>query len=138
MNILSIGDLRTLKSYFSHLEDACLIKSISKATDKMKKIESTDKVYLENTNQLFAISSKDPDKGTVRETFFLNALSLNHKAELPGIGDFLIDGQYLFEIGGRNKNFSQVKSEANSFLAVDDTEIGVGNKIPLWLFGFLY
>ncbi len=138
MNILDIGDIRTLKSYFSHLEDACLVSSISKATDKLKRLESPDKVYLENTNQLFAISSKNPEKGTIRETFFLNILSQNHEVELPIHGDFLIDGQYLFEVGGKNKNFTQVMSHPNSLLALDDIELGIGNKIPLWLFGFLY
>lgn len=138
MNILDIGDIRTLKSYFSHLESACLINSISKASNKLQKLESSDKVYLENTNQLFAISSKNPEKGTVRETFFLNALSLNHNIELPANGDFLVDSKAIFEIGGKNKNFSQIKSNPNSFLALDDIEIGISNKIPLWLFGFLY
>lgn len=138
MQILEIGDLRTLKSYFSHLKDACLINSISKASDKLSKLESPDKIYLDNTNQLFAISSKDPDKGTVRETYFLAMLSQNHTVELPIDGDFLIDHQSLFEVGGKNKSFSQVKSHPSAYLALDDIELGVGNKIPLWLFGFLY
>ncbi len=44
----------------------------------------------------------------------------------------------LFEIGGRNKGFEQIKGIPNSYLAIDDIEIGIGKKIPLWLFGFLY
>lgn len=138
MQILEIGDLRTLKSYFSHLEDACLIHSISKASNKLSKLESPEKVYLDNTNQLYAISSKDPEKGTLRETFFLTMLSQNHDVVLPLKGDFLIDELYLFEVGGRGKNFTQVKSHPNSYFALDDVEFGIGNKIPLWLFGFLY
>ena len=137
-DILDIGDTRTLKTYFSHLEDACLVSSISRATNKLKKIESSEKIYLENTNQLFAISSKNPEKGTIRETFFLNALSLGHKVELPINGDFLVEGEHLFEVGGKNKNFTQVKSQPGALLALDNLELGVGNKIPLWLFGFLY
>ncbi|HEX4839886.1 MAG TPA: hypothetical protein VFU89_05545, partial [Rhabdochlamydiaceae bacterium] len=138
MQILDIGDPRTLKSYFSHLEDACLIHSISKTSNKLSKLESPDKVYLDNTNQLFAISSKDPDKGTVRETYFLAMLSQNHAVTLPMDGDFLIDEHYLFEVGGKNKGFTQVKLHPHSYLVLDDLELGVGNKIPLWLFGFLY
>jgi hypothetical protein len=49
-----------------------------------------------------------------------------------------VNGKYTFEIGGKNKDFTQIKDLKNSFLAVDNIEIGVGNKIPLWLFGFLY
>ena len=104
----------------------------------MSRLESPDKVYLNNSNQLFAISSKKPEIGTVRETFFLSMLSPDHQVALPIDGDFYIDDCYLFEIGGKRKNFNQIKSQSNSFLAIDDMEIGVGNKIPLWLFGFLY
>ncbi len=138
MQILEIGDLRTLKSYFSHLEDACLIKSISKASEKLSKLESPEKVYLDNTNQLFAISSKDPDKGTIRETYFLTMLSQSHTVTLPLDGDFLIDNHYLFEVGGKNKDFIQIASHPKSYLALDDIELGIGSRIPLWLFGFLY
>ena len=53
-------------------------------------------------------------------------------------GDFLVDGRWLFEVGGKGKTFKQIKDEPDSFIAYDDVEIGIGNKIPLWLFGFLY
>lgn len=138
MGLLDIGDMRTLKSYFSHLEDAGLVRSISKASGKLSRLESADKVYLDNTNQVFAISQKNPEKGAVRETFFLTMVSQNHNVELPMNGDFLVDESFLFEVGGKNKNFAQIKSSSQSFLAVDDIELGIGNKIPLWLFGFLY
>jgi hypothetical protein len=49
-----------------------------------------------------------------------------------------VDDTYLFEVGGKNKSFAQIKDIENSFLAIDDIETGFGNKIPLWLFGFLY
>lgn len=103
MGILDIGDMRTLKTYFSHLKGAAMINTLSKASEKLSKIESTSKVYLDNTNQLFAITSKTPEKGTIRETFFLNILSGNHEIELPINGDFLIDGTYLFEVGEKTK-----------------------------------
>ena len=56
----------------------------------------------------------------------------------PKRGDFLVDGKHLFEIGGAKKTFAQVKDVPDSFLAVDGVEVGRGNRIPLWLFGFLY
>jgi hypothetical protein len=76
--------------------------------------------------------------GNIRETFFLNMLSTKHTLKAPQHGDFLVDDRYLFEVGGKNKDFSQIKDIKNSFLAVDDIEKGFGKKIPLWLFGFLY
>ncbi len=137
-NIINIGDVRTLKSYFKHLEDAGAIQSLLKATKKMSQLEAPAKVYLDNPNQLYALSSRLPEKGTIRETFFLNMLTEKHRVTLPKSGDFLVEDEYLFEVGGREKLFDQIKSEKNGYLACDDLERGAGAKIPLWLFGFLY
>lgn len=139
LQILDIGDIRTLKSYFKHLEDAGLIKSICNSSSKLKKLEIEEKIYLQNPNQLYAISSsKDSEIGTVRETFFISMMSLNHQISLPKKGGFIINKKYVFEVGGKNKNFEQLKDIKNSFVAIDDIEIGVKRKIPLWLIGFLY
>ena len=133
---LEIGDGRTLKEYFIKLEDAGIIKLLMKASSKgLKQLEKPEKIYLDNTNLL---NIANLDIGTARETFFLNALSQNHNVTYPIKGDFLVDNKFLFEVGGRNKGFSQIKDIKNSFIAFDDVEIGYGNKIPLWLFGFLY
>ena len=78
------------------------------------------------------------EKGTVRETFFLNALKPNYKVTYPKKGDFLVESKFLFEVGGHKKGFNQIKDIDNSFIAFDDVEVGYNNKIPLWLFGFLY
>ncbi len=135
---IEVGDLRTLKTYFSHLEDAGLIRSLSKTSKKFSQIESPSKIYLENPNQLYAISSEAPNMGIIQETFFLNMTEEKYNLSMPINGDFLIDDTYLFEIGGKNKSFHQIKNEMKSFTACDDIEIGSGSKIPLWLFGFLY
>jgi hypothetical protein len=74
----------------------------------------------------------------IRETIFATLLSKSHKISVPKNGDFLVDEKYLFEIGGKNKSFKQIKDIDNSFVVADDIEIGFGNKIPLWMFGFLY
>ena len=74
-----------------------------------------------------------------RETFFLNQLrSAGHDVVYPPKGDFLVDGRWLFDVGGKGKGFGQVKDIPDSFVVNDDVEIGIDNKIPLWLFGFLY
>jgi hypothetical protein len=52
-------------------------------------------------------------------------------------GDFLVEDKYTFEVGGKGKSFNQIKDLKQSYLALDDIETGIGNKIPLWLFGFL-
>ena len=95
------------------------------------------KLYLHNPNLYYAYC-KNAKKGTIREAFFANALSQGHEVNYSKIGDFLVDENFLFEIGGKNKSFKQIKDEKNSFVVADDIEVGFGNKIPLWLFGFLY
>lgn len=133
---LDVGDGRTLKDYFIKLEDAGILHLLMKASGKgLRKLEKPEKIYLNNTNLL---SITTPEIGTVRETFFLNTLSALHTVTYPQKGDFLVENTYLFEIGGKNKGFTQIKEIENSFVVSDDIEVGYKNKIPLWLFGFLY
>ncbi len=135
---LEIGDVRTLKTYFQYLQDAYLIRAIGKNNHKLTHIASPEKVYLDNPNQMQALSMGNPNAGSQRELFFLNMLSLKHDVALAVKGDFLIDEKFLFEVGGRKKNFDQISGEKNAFLACDEIESGINAKIPLWLFGFLY
>ena len=95
------------------------------------------KLYLNNPNLNYCYCQYN-EIGSIREEFFFNMLSLNHKLLYPKVGDFLVDESYIFEIGGKNKSFNQVKDIENSFVVVDDIESGFGNKIPLYLFGLLY
>jgi len=95
------------------------------------------KLYLHNAN-LYHAYCKNAENGTVRETFFANMLNQRYEILHTKIGDFTIDEKYIFEVGGKNKSFNQIKDIPNSFVVADDIEIGFGDKIPLWLFGFLY
>ena len=136
--ILDVGDARTLKSYIKMLEDAEMIKTVFSASNKLNKLETEGKLYLNNCNQMVALAPSSTNKGTMRETFFVNSLSDEYSVALVKKGDFIIDGKYTVEIGGRNKDFSQLKNVNQAFLVCDDIERGAKNKIPLWLFGFLY
>jgi len=93
--------------------------------------------YIYNPNLNYCYCQAD-EIGTIREEFFSNMLSLNHKLLYPKKGDFLVDEKYTFEVGGKNKSFNQIKDMPNSFVVNDDIEVGFGAKTPLWLFGFLY
>lgn len=139
-NTLEIGDERTLKLYLKYLEDAGLIRTVMRATDKIRKIELPEKIYLNNTNQYYALSPSFSTRniGTIREIFFLSMLKQAHNIAIPASGDFVIDKNYIFEIGDKNKTFTQVKNEKNAYLACDNIETGFKKKIPLWLFGLLY
>lgn len=119
------------------LERAQIISTLTKTPKSYKRLTSPDKIYLGNTNLMAALGTK-VDLGNRRETFFNNQLQVIGNVTMPVKGDFLIDGKYLFEVGGSGKTFDQIKDEPNSFLAVDDVEIGSGSRIPLWMFGLLY
>jgi predicted AAA+ superfamily ATPase len=135
-NELDMGDVRTVKNYFKYLEDAGLIRSVRTPSMKLN-LEKTGKVFLNNSNQMYAMNLSDINIGTLRETFFLSMLSQKHEVKLPETGDFLVDKK-LFEVGGKNKGFEQIKGHADAFLACDDLELGIANRIPLWMFGLLY
>ena len=135
--LIEVGDTRTIKTYFKYLEDSSLIITLTSASKKMKKFLSPEKIYLNNTNQLYAVAESDPNVGTLRETFFMSMLSNQHRIELAITGDFLVNDT-VFEVGGNNKDFKQIKQYDKAFLALDKIEHGFGKKIPLWLFGFVY
>ncbi|HUM46578.1 MAG TPA: hypothetical protein PLD84_06605 [Chitinophagales bacterium] len=97
-----------------------------------------ERVYLQNPNLAAAITPLHPDTGTMRETFFFNQLSSMHTVKAATEGDFIVDEKLTFEIGGRSKKPQQLRKTKNAFIVQDNTEYGFENKIPLWLFGFLY
>ena len=129
---------KTILSYLNYLSDAEILNLVYNDTSRISLLQKPEKLYLENTNYIYAIRNTKPNIGSLRETFFLNQLSQNHTITYPKQGDFMIDNKYLFEIGGKGKDFKQIAGIENSFIAADDIEYGFRNKIPLWLFGFLY
>lgn len=128
----------TLLLYLHYLEGIGLTLNLFKASGGMSKLQKPDKIFLENTNLMMALSPKFANVGNMRETFFANQLSNKHKISYAIQGDFLVDGIFIFEIGGKNKNTKQLKKLDNAFVAADDLEFGFNNTVPLWLFGFLY
>lgn len=124
--------------YLSH---SGLLLNLYPVAEGMKVIRKPGKIYLNNTNLLRAINRtlrREDGVGGVRETFFLNQLLSFHKVNLHSSADFLVDDQYSIEVGGKGKDYNQIKHLENSYLAVDDLPVGFGNKIPLFLFGLLY
>lgn len=136
---LEIGDVRTLKQYLKFLEDGNVVLSVSRQGRGFSELEKPEKIYLDNTSLMYGLGEGNrPDKGNLRETFFANTVSAVCKLNTVDKGDFKVDNKYVFEIGGKNKGFGQVKDVDNAYLALDDIETGFKQKIPLWLFGFLY
>ena len=127
---------QTLKMLY-WLDRAALLRLLTDKTKDYKHLTGPKKIYLDNTNLMNALGSKI-SKGTQRETFFVNQAGAVSSLLMPKQGDFLADGKYLFEVGGQQKTFNQIADQPDSYLAIDDIEVGNGNRIPLWLFGCLY
>ena len=127
----------TLYSYLYYLQKANLIEIIGGNFKNKKLLNKPDKIYLENVN-LYNILCSDKNIGSIRESFFISQMKINHDIKYSKIGDFIVDDKFIFEVGGKNTGFNQIKDVPNSFVVSDDTEMGFGNKLPLWLFGFLY
>jgi predicted AAA+ superfamily ATPase len=127
----------TLYSYLYYLKKANLIEIIGGNFRNKKLLNKPDKIYLDNIN-LYNILCSEQNIGSLRESFFVSQLKVAHSVKYSNIGDFKIDDNFIFEIGGKNKSFKQIKDVPNSFVVADGIEVGFGAKIPLWLFGFLY
>lgn len=127
----------SIYSWFSLLENARLLNLLTSEGKGVSVLQKPEKIYLENTNLAFALKLQ-PDIGSIRETFLLNQLvNKKIKVSLPATGDFLAEGIHI-EVGGKNKTTKQVIGQESFLIASDDIETGFKNKVPLWLFGFLY
>lgn len=119
------------------LDRAGLLNLLTTEVKNYKTLSKPEKVYLNNTNLMYALTSR-VDKGNLRETFFFNQVNSSYSASMPPKGDFLINNTFLFEVGGKSKTFDQIKDVPDSYLAIDGVEFGHKNRIPLWMFGLLY
>ena len=127
----------TIVRMFELLSKGAVLRSLHSGWRSPKSVAKPEKVLFDNVDLMASLSSLN-EIGTVRETFVASMLAPGHTLFEPEMGDLLVDEKYLFEIGGRNKQFKQIADIPDSYVIVDDLETGVGNKIPMWLFGFLY
>lgn len=135
-----------LYEYLERLQDARLLNLVREPGKGYDILTKPEKIFLENSNLMFSIAN-EVNVGALRELFFVNQLRnvsfphasiQHHYIETATYGDFTINGKYVFEIGGRKKTFAQLNQIENGFVVSDDIEVGFKNKIPLWMFGFLY
>lgn len=127
-----------LLTYLNVLAESKLTYNLLKSAFGISRLQKPDKIYLENTNLMYVLSPVVANIGNVRETFFANQLKRSHQVTMSEASDFLIDGKYTFEIGGKRKGSSQIEEIPDSFIVADEIELGFRNKIPLWLMFFLY
>ncbi|GHV17566.1 ATPase AAA [Spirochaetia bacterium] len=152
-NISKLGERiginrQTLIAYIQYLAEARLTRNLYKEAGGISVLQKPDKLFLENTNLMYLFKGSSWDTGNVRETFLANQLAYEHAITFPDAGDFLVDGKYLIEVGGKRKTRRQLKdadaqaelagADSAAWVAADDIEYGYDKKIPLWLFGFMY
>jgi hypothetical protein len=68
---------------------------------------------------------------------FLTWMREKFRVTASDISDFEVDGR-TFEVGGKSKGKKQILTADEGYIVADNMEYAVGNKIPIWMFGFLY
>ncbi len=122
----------------AYLKKAGLVSQLRTSTQGIQGLGKVDKIYLDNPTLIYTLGCPNVEIGTVRETFFFNQTRSLMPVTVSPISDFLIDGKYTFEVGGKKKKQSQLQGIENGYVVKDDIETGYGNIIPLWMFGMLY
>ena len=130
-------DRGTVADYMVYLEKSGLTRLLGTAGSGMNVVEKTEKIYLGNTNFIYALADGTPNIGNVRETFFISALCVNHRPATSPVADFIVDG-HTFEVGGKGKTGKQVQGTDDAYIVKDDIEYAYMNIIPLWTFGLNY
>lgn len=128
----------SITNYLYFLEEARLIKLLHPSGTSIATLQKPEKIFLNDSNLLYAIAENQPSIGTARETFFFNQVSVFHPVHQPMNADFEVNGKYLFEIGGAGKSSKQIKGLSDAFVVKDNIEYPAGDALPLWIFGFLY
>ena len=128
----------SLLSYLTILERGGLVNLLRSSSKGIQSLAKPEKIYLNNTNHIYAFETNKPDIGNLRKTFFYNQLQAVSEVTSANKADFTIDNKYTFEVGGKSKGHEQIMGIENAYLALDNIEYGHANKIPLWLFGMLY
>jgi predicted AAA+ superfamily ATPase len=127
----------TIYAYLEHLTKGDLLTVVADNKKGLTALSKPEKLYLNNSNLSYALCD-EPEIGTIREGFFANQLQECHTLTTSKEGDFMVNGKYMFEIGGKGKSFKQIKDLDNAFVVQDTDSTENQHKIPLWLFGFLY
>jgi hypothetical protein len=123
--------------FLAYLDELRVVRRIFASTHGIGLLQKPDKILLHHPNLQFALADEDADKGSSRESFFVNQVGYEHEVSYSKTGDFRVDDR-VFEIGGRNMSTQQIRGLEQAYIVHDDLEIGTGNRIPLWVFGFLY
>lgn len=141
-NFTKIGQIidihrNQVTDFLYYLEKAGIISQLRNNTGGIRLLGKIEKIYLDNTNLIYALAENKPNIGNIRETFFLSQMKVRNQVVSSDKSDFEIDG-YTFEVGGSGKQQKQIQGIEKAFIVKDDIEYGYKNTIPLWTLGFNY
>jgi len=131
----------TILKLLNMLDRASVIHLLRSSAKGASYFTKPAKIFLHNTNLMYALAAEKVNKGQLRETFLMNQLMTDYEVMAPRYGDFIVSDQrhsWVLEVGGPSRTAKQIKGVPNAYLAIDEIEHGGTNRIPLWLFGFFY
>ncbi len=123
--------------YLLYMERAGMIGQLRDETGGIRSLGKVEKVFMDNSNLMYALANDNTNIGNVRETFFYNQTRVTQDVIASKVSDFVI-GEHTFEVGGKGKGGAQIENVPNGHIVKDDIEYGFGRTIPLWTFGLLY
>ncbi len=124
----------TVMNYIKYLADARLINMVYPKDEEFPKKPS--KIMMHNTNLMYSIYPVKVEEQDVLDTFFANSLWKDHKVHKGEKNiSFMVDDKIPFKICPEG---TKIKNNPATIYALHKAEIGRGNQIPLWMFGFLY
>lgn len=126
-----------IANYLIYMERAGMIAQLRDTTGGIRGLGKVEKLYLDNTNLIYALAPRNAEIGNIRETFFMNQMRVQNNVVSSKLSDFEINGK-VFEIGGRKKGQKQIQNATEGYIVKDDIESGYANVIPLWAFGLNY
>ena len=126
-----------LPDYIEYLEKSGLFNALREKSTGDGILQKVEKLYLDNSNIIYALGLDKADEGTIRETMFLTWMKQKHPVYSSKISDFEI-GDITFEVGGRNKKGKQLREADKGYIVKDNIEYAVGKNVPIWMFGFIY
>ena len=130
-------DRSTVADMLVYMEESGLLRGLRENDDIMDRFTKIEKIYLSNPNLCYSLCDVEPDKGSLRETFFFSQMAVDHVVAASPVSEFLIDG-HTFEVDGRNKKKRQIAEVSDAYVVKDDILYAHNNIIPLWTFGLNY
>ena len=127
----------TVVNYLMSMADAHLIRLVTRRSPSgISSSKTPSMVYLENSNLYRLMHPSMADEGIIHRTFFQCNVGFNHLIEHPqnAAETFIVDNRLCFGMD----RLPRIKEKYHMYQVDSNTTIGNEEKLPLWIFGFLY